>query len=529
MKKIAGYYRLSMEDDEVKVESNSITNQRLLIKKYVSQDVELSQYEYCEFYDDGYSGTTMDRPGMQAMLEQIKNNEIQVVVVKDISRFSRDYIELGTYMEQIFPFMGIRFIAITDHYDSKDYISRTADMDIAFKSLLADFYCKDVSGKVKSSLETKRKQGKYSTGLTPFGYAKDQENPYKLVVVPEEAEIVRFIFQLSAEGNNLTQICKRLNDEGVMTPLEYKNLRKKQNRKELMRSTKFWQAGTVRTILMNESYIGNMVYEKTEQSAVGSGKKIVKPRAEWKVFENHHVPIIDRDTFAIVQMNFGKRKIAERKSIEYPLKGKVFCGCCKRKLKIMKLAGERLFFYCSYGKISSHVGCMSESFSNETLEKIVLSEIRRQLIFLTDVEAVWQEEKVIRIERVKEQERHLVVLEKKLQELTEQKAACLEEYHVGNLNKEQFREKCTEITVLIQKTKAEHERKRKEIEQQIQLLNKSAGNCKGLFGYSDMKHLTREMVEAFVDYIEIDEKHQIDIHWTFNDQLNSDTNNIAVV
>ena len=113
--------------------------------------------------------------------------------------------------------------------------------------------------------------------------------------------------------------------------------------------------------------------------------------------------------------------------------------------------------------------------------------------------------------------------------MTEQKAACLEQYHAGNLNKEQLREKRTEITVLIQKTKAEHERKRKEIEQQIQLLNESAGNCKGLFGYSDMEHLTREMVEAFVDYIEIDEKHQIDIHWTFNDQLDSDTNNIAVV
>ena len=172
---------------------------------------------------------------------------------------------------------------------------------------------------------------------------------------------------------------------------------------------------------------------------------------------------------------------------------------------------------------------MSESFSNETLEKIVLNEIRRQLIFLTDVEAVWQEEKVIRTERVKEQERHLVVLEKKLQELTEQKAACLEEYHVGNLNKEQFREKCSEITVLIQEIKADHERKKKEIEKQIQSLNESAGNRKGLFGYSDMEHLTREMVEAFVDYIEIDENHQIDIHWTFNDQLNSDRKNIAVV
>lgn len=529
MKKIAGYYRLSMEDDEVKTESNSITNQRLLIKKYVLQDEELSKYEYCEFYDDGYSGTTMNRPGMQAMLEKIKDNEIQAVIVKDISRFSRDYIELGTYMEQIFPFMGIRFIAITDHYDSKKCISRTVDMDIAFKSLLADFYCKDISEKVKSSLEAKRKQGKYSTGLTPFGYAKDKEDPYKLVIVPEEAEVVRYIFQLSAEGNNLTQICKRLNDEGVMTPLEYKNLRKKQKRKELMCSTKFWQAGTVRTILMNESYIGNMVYEKTEQSAVGFGKKIVKPRAEWKVFENHHIPIVDKDMFASAQMNLGKRKITERKSIEYPLKGKVFCGCCKRKLKIMKLAGEKLFFYCCYEKISSHVGCMSGSFSNEILEKIVLSEIRRQLLFLTDMEAAWQKEREILSKRIKEQERHLTVLEKKQQELTEQKVACLEEYHAGNLNKEQFFEKRTEIMVLIQEIKAEYERKNREKEKQIRSLNELAGNSRGLLGYPNMKHLTREIVESFVDHIEIEGNQQIDIHWAFNDQLNSDRNNIAVV
>lgn len=232
MKKIAGYYRLSREDNE-KDESNSIKNQRLFVKKYISQDTELCQYVYYEFSDDGYSGTTMNRPKMQEMLKQIKNNEIQIVVVKDISRFSRDYISLGTYMEQIFPFMGIRFIAITDGYDSKNYIGRTVDMDIAFKNLLADFYCKDVSAKVKSALETRRRQGKYSTALVPFGYAKDENDPYKLVVVPEEAQIIKQIFQLFASGNNLTQICKNFNEKGVMTPLEYKNFRKKENRKEL--------------------------------------------------------------------------------------------------------------------------------------------------------------------------------------------------------------------------------------------------------------------------------------------------------
>ena len=527
MKKIAGYYRLSMEDDDIKVESNSITNQRLLIKKYVSQDTELSQYEYCEFYDDGYSGMTMNRPGVQEMLEQIRNNEIQAVIVKDISRFSRDYIELGTYMEQIFPFMGIRFIAITDRYDSKDYIGRTADMDIAFKSLLADFYCKDVSAKVKSSLEAKRKQGKYSTGLVPFGYAKDKDDPYKLIVIPEEAEVIRYIFRLSVSGNNLTQICKKLNDEGIMTPLEYKNLRKKQNRKELQRTTKLWQAGTVRTILTNESYIGSMVYDKTEQSAVGSGKQIVKPRAEWKVFENHHEPIVDKDVFAIAQAKFNQRKVSARKSIEYPLKGKVLCGYCKRTLKVMKLAGEKLFFYCPNEKISSSAECMAESFSNEKLESIVLREIKRQLVFLSDMSIILQNTRLMRAERIKEQEKDLVSLEKKLQEFMEQKAVCLENYHAGALNKEQFRERRNEIAQMIKNMKSEYEMKKKEVEQQMKTMNKSPKDCEDLLCYSGMEHLTREMVEAFVDHIEIDGNLNIDIHWTFNDQFDCSNAGVA--
>ena len=130
--KIGAYYRLSIEDDDGKEESNSITNQRLLIRRYVSEHKELSNYEYSEFYDDGYSGTTMERPGIQALLEEVRQNEISCVIVKDLSRFSRDYIEMGTYLEQIFPFLGIRFISVTDHYDSKDYIGKTADIIACF-------------------------------------------------------------------------------------------------------------------------------------------------------------------------------------------------------------------------------------------------------------------------------------------------------------------------------------------------------------------------------------------------------------
>ena len=312
-----------------------------------------------------------------------------------------------------------------------------------------------------------------------------------------------------------------------MTPLEYKNLRKKQNRKELQRTTKLWQAGTVRTILTNESYIGSMVYDKTEQSAVGSGKQIVKPRAEWKVFENHHEPIVDKDVFAIVQAKFNQRKVSARKSIEYPLKGKVLCGYCKRTLKVMKLAGEKLFFYCPNEKISSSAECMAESFSNEKLESIVLREIKRQLVFLSDMSIILQNTRLMREERIKEQEKDLVSLEKKLQEFMEQKAVCLENYHAGALNKEQFRERRNEIAQMIKDMKSVYEMKKKEVEQQMKTMNKSPKDCEGLLCYSGMEQLTREMVEAFVDHIEIDGNLNIDIHWTFNNQFECSSDGVA--
>ena len=147
---LIGYYRLSMEDDTDN-ESNSITNQRLLIKDYISAVPELAAMPYQEFYDDGYSGASMERPAMQQVLQLIRQNRVQCIVVKDFSRFSRNYIEMGTYLEQVFPFMGIRFISVSDHYDSLDYRGKSSDIEVQFKGLIADFYVKDQSVKVKAA------------------------------------------------------------------------------------------------------------------------------------------------------------------------------------------------------------------------------------------------------------------------------------------------------------------------------------------------------------------------------------------
>jgi len=516
--KIAGYYRLSIEDDNGKVESNSITNQRLLIKKYIAGDQEFADYEFCEFYDDGFSGTTMNRPGIQSLLKAIKNDEIQVIVVKDISRFSRDYIELGTYMEQILPFLGIRFIAITDRYDSKDYIGRTANIDIGFKSLLADFYCKDISGKVKSSIAAKRNQGKYATGSTPFGYMKNPKNLNELVIIQEEAKVIRRIFNMSLSRMNFNEICKALNDESILTPLEFKNRRKKLKRKELEKQHKYWQAGTIRAILMNESYIGSMVYNKTEQEAVGSTRTVLKPRSEWKIYQNHHEAIIEEALFRKVQGNLIKRKESEKSPVEYLLKSKFYCGYCKRKLRVMKLAGEQLFFYCDNHKLNSQNACLPDKVSNEFVELLVLNEIKKQMKDLLELDVI----KRIIIKESKatlsKAERSLEAVAKAISEVTEKKSHLLEGYHEGQYAKEQYKEGRNLLEDDLIALKATGQELEDSVSNCITQINDKSNDYEKLLAYNGFDNLTKEMVHAFVERIEISAEKVIDIYWTFNHQ-----------
>lgn len=294
--RIAGYCRLSVEDEDALNESSSIANQKRLIKKYISSDKELRGYEYCEFCDDGYSGTTMERPEMKKLLEQIKNNEINIVIVKDISRFSRDYIDFGTYIEQIFPLMGIRFISVSDRYDSSR--QGLCPTDIIFKSLIADFYCKEISEKVRDSLKLKRDKGLYATGAVPFGYKKAGDDRNMIVPDCEAADVVRHIFKLAQQGFNLIKISSRLDEEGIRTPYEFKRMREEHEMR--------WHPATVRNILINENYIGNMVYEKTRKDDLEYGRRTTVAMSEWKRIIRHHEPLIDRTLFAQIQKKYNK-------------------------------------------------------------------------------------------------------------------------------------------------------------------------------------------------------------------------------
>ena len=213
------YLRLSREDGD-KEESNSITGQRELLRDYLKAHPELREYNVR--VDDGFSGSTFERPAFKAMLEDVKAGKTNCIVAKDLSRFGRNYLDAGEYIEKVFPFLGVRFIAINDNYDSFKGRSASDDLIVPFKNLINEAYCRDISVKIRSQLDIKRKRGQFIGAFAVYGYMKDTENKNRLVVDDHAADIVRDIFKWKLEGVSPQDIAVRLNDGGILSPSEYK-------------------------------------------------------------------------------------------------------------------------------------------------------------------------------------------------------------------------------------------------------------------------------------------------------------------
>ena len=375
-KLIIGYYRLSMEDDSEE-ESNSIINQRKLVKDYISNIPELVAMPFQEFYDDGYSGSSMERPAIKQVLELARENKVQCIVVKDFSRFARNYIEMGTYLEQIFPFLGVRFISISDRYDSKDYKGKSSDIEVQFKGLIADFYVKDQSVKVKAAVSTRRGKGEYCCGSAPYGYRINPENKKELVIVEDEAEVIRRVFELTNQRYSKMEICKLFNEEGVLTPLQSMSRRQKSDSKKAASRGLQWTSDMIRKIVDDKTYIGCMVYGKTKIPDPGTGKEVPVPRSQWKVMENHHEPIVSKEVFEkaqSLQIRYTKKSKFDREITL--LGGYVKCGNCHRSLTSSSPVHGHILYSCAYSKGKEDTGCFAGKADNKMLEHIVLAEIK---------------------------------------------------------------------------------------------------------------------------------------------------------
>ena len=497
--RIAMYIRLSKEDENRKEESNSISMQRLLLKKFVAEN--FADCELTEFCDDGYTGTNFNRPGIQELLERIRNRETDCVIVKDFSRFARDHIELGTYLEQIFPFMGIRFISVNDGYDSIDHQGGIADMDVNFRNLLYDLYSRDLSVKVRSSLAIRKEKGQYVSGNSPFGYEKDPEDRHSLVIAEEEAEIIRKIFSLTVEGYNSVEIAKMFNKERVRTPVEFKIEKGKTSR--VPKGERFlWNSSTICQILRNEVYIGNIVQKKFTKDFVG-GRNHLNPREEWLVTRNHHEPIIDRAVFEKVQEGRGKKRAPQRHQT-HPLVGKLVCGCCGKNLRYCR--GLDPYFACAHRYSNTMENCIHRV-NAMYVEQYVLLMLQDRLGTDRKQEQSHMETEAGRESGIRELEKQKQQLERRMERLKEQSFEAYQNYACGKAESFQAdrtgirlaEEELAELNVRIQERKTACSgigtgRKRECAESQYAVLSK-------------------EMMDQHIDRIEVFDEQHMEIWW----------------
>ena len=437
MKAVAVYLRLSLEDEwgmEVR-ESNSISSQRILIRSFIRQDEELKEYEVKEFCDDGWSGTGMDRPGMNQLLAEVKKNRVQCIIVKDMSRFSRDYIEMGTYLDQIFPFMGVRFIALGDHYDSREHGGTTIGIDTAFQTLLYDLYSKDVSVKVKASFENKCANGEYAFGQVPFGYRKSTKERNKVIVEEKEAEVVRYIFSLAMQGKGSTGIAVQLQREGIPTITQMRRPDKKagDGKKHA------WSSQSVRNILNNRFYLGEMAYGKTVRKSVGSKNSIHIPKEEWKVIPDHHEALVMPEVFVQVS-KYRPELSTKRKREKNPLTGKLYCGGCGYAMVYKPLQGKNKYrrFECHKHSLLKISECCTY-FNADILEELVLDMINKELMMRG--EAAGQEKSLHMFQkaRVMEIKKQLENLHQEKKQAMDSKEALYERYAAGGMTPEEYR------------------------------------------------------------------------------------------
>ena len=522
----AVYLRLSREDGDVadgsKVVSNSIANQEELVMDYLKSHPEIHVHSIRK--DDGYSGVNFERPAFQEMLNDIRSGAVDCVIVKDLSRFGRNYIESGRYIEKIFPMLGIRFIAVTDGYDSLTE-SRGDDMIVPFKNLINDAYCRDISIKVRSHMEIKRRNGEYIGAFAAYGYRKDENDKNHLVIDPYAADVVRDIFTMKQCGLSQKAIAEKLNRDGILAPLQYKKsiglcvdslLTRHEEPK--------WTYISVLRILKNEVYVGTLVQGRVTTVNYKIKKRIYKDESEWVKVEDAHEAIISKYEFELVQSLLARdtRKSPKMKKV-YPLSGLLFCAGCGEAMirKTVPSGNKRFTYYVCAGHKKNKENCSTHRISCAALEEKVLEYLQ---LFVSNVLTMSEAIDVLkkspnskpdvkkaesRIQKLEEEQETVLKRKKNIYEDYRDELLTKEEY---DLMREQYDTDLAEIRKSIQAIKDEME----------MILKNETGakvwiNMLRDFGVID--HLDRTLVVSIIDRIEIVDAEHINFTTRFDGEI----------
>ncbi len=517
--KVALYCRLSKDDGD-KAESNSITNQKALLQDYVINKLEDVKY-YKEYVDDGYTGLNTNRPSFMSMIEDIKLGSINCVIVKDLSRFGRNSWEVGKYIEQIFPFLNVRFISVNDLLDSA-YERLEDNMLLPFKNIINEAYSRDISQKVRSQFVIKRKKGDFIGNFAPYGYKKSESNRNRLVIDEEVANIIKSIFKWKIEGITNAKIAEKLNSLGVLAPMDYKNSIGLNYNTVFKRNKKtLWEYNTINRILVNEVYIGHTVQGKKKSPNLKVKKHFDVHKDEWIKVCDTHEPIISISDFNLVQelLKNDTKKSPNADSLHI-FSGILKCKDCGDTMvrSIVKSKGKIYTYYiCSTYKYKK--SCTNHRIAENKLIKATKAAINNEISYVIQIEDVVQkidklELKNITISNLSKQFENL---ENEIKNYEKYKKGLIETYSKKLIdenffisNMKNYSSKIEEVEQQIENLKAEIT----EAENREYKLNNIAENFKKYKGFNE---LTRSLVISLIEKIEVSENKEITISFKHSD------------
>ncbi|MCL2620992.1 MAG: recombinase family protein [Defluviitaleaceae bacterium] len=515
------YVRLSRDDGD-KAESDSITNQKSLIHDYVKTRPYLEIRS--ERVDDGFSGVSFSRPGFLAMMDDIEAGIIDCIIVKDLSRFGRNWIDSGRYIEQIFPFMGVRFIAINDYYDSEVAKASNDNITLPFKNLINDAYAKDISTKIRSQFDTKRKNGDFIGSFAVYGYEKDENNRNKLVVDDFAAGVVRDIFKWRIEGMSNQGIANHLNEMGILSPHEYKRekgLRVKSHFKTSSKAT--WSANSIARILKNQVYLGVMEQGKRTSKSYKLKKGVDVPKEEWVRVENTHEGIINPKDFELVAQLLGQdtRKSPLQNEV-YLFAGLLKCKTCRQNMvrKIVPSGDKKYAYYvCSTNRQTKT--CKPHSISEKQLEKSVLYAVRTHLSHLVEYSEIMKFIDMLPLQQqeAKKIEQHIAAKEKELYKYQLRNTRLIEDLQDGIIDRGEYKTYKANFTALCHDAEKALDALKAELDNIAQNTTGRHEWIEHFLEHRNFQELSRHVLVNLVEKIFVGDKNRIVIRFRYQNQF----------
>ena len=522
------YIRLSQEDKDngkYKQESNSVTSQRTILNNFIEENEDLKVYDI--YIDDGYSGTDFDRPAFERMVEDIEENKIDCILVKDLSRFGREHVDSGYYIFKYFPLHNIRFIVINDDIDSYKEPESLNTIMVPFKNLINDEYARDTSVKIKTSLESKKKKGDFIGAFSSYGYIKDPKNKSRLIIDEVAADIVKQIFDWYVNyGLGKIAICHRLNDMGILNPTGHKKIELGQNYNNygIKNNTYTWTPSTIRNILYNEVYLGHTVQGKRRVKSYKIHKVENVQKENWIRVENTHEPIIDKEIFDKAQKLNKKDIKSSQKTGELSIwAGILICKDCgmamNKKISTNKNGNKYEYYICGTYRKKSNKLCTKHTIKVENISKAVLQAINLHIKLLIDIEKIVKQVNEYGLQNTKTEKIDKIILSKQneILKMSNYKIALYEDWKNGDITREEYLEykQRYENDICILKQNIEKlEKEKKE--------NNNEDNNLWIENFKEqkeIKELSRDIVIELIEAIYVHENGNLTVKFKFEDEF----------